>query len=65
MPDTSWTDEPTCPHCSHVKRDAWEINFGGMEGDIVQTCGQCDEDYSLARNVTINYSSEPLKPVAE
>jgi transcription elongation factor Elf1 len=59
--DTSYTDQPTCPHCGYVETDAWEIDFGGMEGDVVMACGKCDEDYNLSRSVTIHYSSEPLR----
>mgnify|MGYP003395084511 CR=1 FL=1 len=29
-----WTDNPVCPHCGYVERDAWEIDFGaGLDGD--------------------------------
>lgn len=52
------TDQPTCPYCQHVERDAWEIDFGpGVEGDTVHTCGSCGEEYSLYRTCTIYYTS--------
>ncbi|NII53539.1 hypothetical protein [Luteibacter sp. SG786] len=61
MPDTSWTDQPTCPYCGHIERDAWEIPFDSIDGEVVQTCAHCGEDYHLSRNAIITYTSEPLK----
>lgn len=58
MNDTSHTSDPVCPHCGHVERDAWEMDFGpGLEGDTTVTCGACDEEYRCERNATIYYTS--------
>lgn len=58
MGDTIAQDKPTCPHCGHTERDAWEIDFGpGGDGDTVITCGQCDEEYMCYRHVTLHYNN--------
>lgn len=56
-PDTSFTDEPVCPYCGHEETDAWEIDFGGCDGDTEHSCGSCGEDYHLSRQVTFHYAS--------
>ena len=57
------TTSPVCPHCGHVERDAWEIDFGpGAEGDAVHTCGGCDEEYSIYRTVDVYYNTEKPTP---
>ncbi|MET0331309.1 MAG: hypothetical protein ABW154_07755 [Dyella sp.] len=63
--DTAWTNEPTCPYCGQRECDAWQIDFDGIEGDVVHTCGSCDEEYQLARNAIITYTSERMKRPAE
>ena len=58
--DTSWTDEPVCPHCGYVETDSWEIDFGGDFGSETEsTCDSCGEEYFLRRHcvVTYEYSS--------
>lgn len=58
MINTNSTEKPTCPHCGHQERDAWEIDFGpGIEGDTEHTCHSCGEEYHLERWATIYYSS--------
>jgi hypothetical protein len=59
---TEYTDEPIYPYCGNRERDAWEINFGGMDGDTEHTCGSCGEDYFLSRKVLVSYSSSKLQP---
>ena len=61
MVDTSWTDQPTCPYCGYVERDAWEIDFEGIDGDVEHSCASCGEDYMLTRNAIITYTSERKK----
>lgn len=58
--NTEFTDKPICPYCGHSERNVWEIDFGGMDGDVEHTCGSCGEDYSLSRHVSVSYSSSPL-----
>lgn len=60
MADTELTREPVCPLCGYVERDAWEIDFGGIEGETVHTCLSCSQDYSLSKTVTTYYTSEKL-----
>ena len=56
--ETKNTHAPVCPHCGHVERDAWEINFDGvLEGDTTHSCASCGEDYFLSREITVTYSS--------
>lgn len=54
-------ESPICPHCGHKQRDAWEIDFGpGMEGETEITCGSCERDYIVSREVTVYYSTRKL-----
>jgi hypothetical protein len=63
-PSDLWLNpEPVCPHCGGKYSDAWEINFSGdMEGTTEITCGHCDEDFSVTRNVEVTYSTGKIKP---
>jgi hypothetical protein len=55
--------KPTCPHCGYEEMDAWDIDFGGdPEGDTIQTCGRCEEEYSLYRIIDVSYHSEKITP---
>jgi hypothetical protein len=61
--DTQFTDEPVCPYCGHVHRDAWEINFGpGLEGDTDIWCGECGEQMHCSRSVAVSYSTSKCEP---
>jgi len=55
--ELNYTEEPVCPYCGHKDHDAWGINFGGMEGETVSSCGNCGEYYTITRQVTIYYST--------
>ena len=58
MDEFYMTDKPNCPHCKHVLRDEWEIDFGaGIDGDAVVTCGSCGEEFYCSRMVTFHYST--------
>ncbi len=59
--DLSLTSQPVCPFCGHEERDAWEMDFGGMEGSCKHTCASCGEEYKCWREVTIYYSTEKIK----
>lgn len=62
MANHEYSEQPICPHCGSVERDAWEINFGpGLDGDTTHTCGSCGEDYFLERIVIVNYSSSIIE----
>jgi len=37
--------------------DAWEIDFGGAEGDAVIECGRCGNEYSVHRIATFHFNS--------
>ena len=59
MSDTTHTEFPVCPHCGHVERDAWEIEFGpGLDGDAVTSCGSCGKYYFVTRDCTVRYSTK-------
>lgn len=51
-----YEDEPICPYCGHVERDAWEISFQ-TDDCITHACNSCGEDYTLTRHVSVSYSS--------
>lgn len=51
----------TCPHCGHLERDAWEIDFGpGLDGDTVVTCGKCEQEYFASRQVSVWYQTTKI-----
>ena len=51
--------EPECPYCGHLVRDAWELNFGGMEGETTHECGHCEREFTVERSVSISYTTRP------
>jgi hypothetical protein len=53
--ETDRTDEPVCPYCGHVMRDAWEIE----RDDAVVTCegDGCGRDYHCSRYTTVTYTT--------
>jgi len=55
--DLRYTREPICPYCGNKDRDAWEYDFGDMEGTIETDCGNCGKEYYVTRNVEITYST--------
>jgi len=58
---TERTTAPTCPHCGHIEKDAWEIDFGSAsDGDTYHTCNSCGRDYLLSRHVSVSYSARPI-----
>jgi predicted RNA-binding Zn-ribbon protein involved in translation (DUF1610 family) len=66
MAEHEYTSAPTCPHCGHQDRNAFEINFGaGMDGETTHTCPSCGVDFFLQRHVDVSYSSFPLASPAE
>lgn len=61
MRDTKYTNLPICPHCGHLERDFWEIDFGGgLDGDTVVGCGSCGKDYALSRHCSVSYSTSKI-----
>lgn len=54
-----YTNEPECPYCGHTVRDAWELNFGGMEGETTHECGHCEREFTVERSVSISYTTRP------
>ncbi len=61
--DTSHTHNAICPHCRHEHGDSWEFDFGSDEVGEVE-CSSCDEPFWCQRNVTITYSTSPIKEPA-
>lgn len=61
--DLAWNPEPVCPHCGKKYSDAWEINFGNdMEGSTTITCGHCEEDFFVQRNVEVTFTTAKIQP---
>lgn len=58
--DYTCADAPKCPRCGHIERDAWEIDFGGCEGDTTVSCNSCGADYFCSRTCSFSYSSKAL-----
>lgn len=57
---TEYTLEPICPYCGNEESDAWEINFGGIDGETEHDCGSCGETYFVQRNAIITYTTKAL-----
>jgi len=53
--DTSYTDQPTCPKCGHIHRDAWEW---GSDEDGEKECDSCGEAFRWSRHVSISWSTK-------
>lgn len=50
--------DPMCPHCGHIIRDAWEINFGpGLDGETELLCGHCESEFICERSTEVRYST--------
>lgn len=57
---------PVCPHCGHIERDAWEMDFGpGFEGEIETDCGSCGREYIVSRIVHVSYKSAVLQEMGD
>lgn len=64
MADFKWTEQPICPYCEHVERDAWEIEFPPGIECVVTCCNSCGKDFTVCERVTVNYSTYELTPDA-
>jgi hypothetical protein len=62
--DTEHRDKPICPHCGYEETDAWEMDFGGLEGCEEFECGMCSEPFFCTKSVTISYSTKPINAKA-
>jgi len=56
FPTTLQTD-PVCPSCGHRHRDAWEWNFGSLDGTVERECDVCGEKFTCSRVVDISYTT--------
>lgn len=57
--DTTHTAWPTCPHCGHMHRDAWEWNLGpGLDGDGEHECDECGQSFLVSRIVDVTYTTK-------
>ena len=52
---------PKCPHCGYEEKDAWEWDFGGMEGEREITCGSCGEEFFCCREVDVYFRSRKIE----
>lgn len=49
-----------CPYCDWEDNDSWE--FGGPgENEGVRTCGACERDFIVNREVEITYTTKRIK----
>jgi ribosomal protein S27AE len=58
--DTHMKDRLICPHCGYVEKDAWEIDFGDIDGDTNIACASCGEEYLASRMAVFYYSTEKV-----
>lgn len=54
------TEEPVCPHCGHIIKDAWDIQFRNQLSEQYQ-CGACEERFDIRQNVSITYTTSKVK----
>lgn len=47
----------TCPYCEYEDKDSWEFN----EDEGEQTCGKCEKDFNVTREVTVTYSTSRIE----
>ncbi|HRZ18736.1 MAG TPA: hypothetical protein P5136_01650 [Methanofastidiosum sp.] len=47
----------TCPYCGYRDNDSWEISSDSGE----MTCGACSSTFFYERNVTVDYTTVPIK----
>ncbi len=51
-----------CPKCGYRDRDAWDANFGCMEGTIDDyECGNCGAALVVTRSVSVTYEARLLE----
>lgn len=52
----TYENQIKCPYCDWEDRDSWE--FTEDEGE--QTCGKCEKEFNVTRNVDITYSTSRI-----
>jgi transcription elongation factor Elf1 len=51
------TIKPTCPYCGH-EVSSTDLDFGPrFVGKAIVTCGMCDREYTVYRNISVTYTS--------
>lgn len=58
--ETKHTKEIVCPHCGHIQKDIWEIDFNGIDGYAEVACGECGKDFFVQRHAILSYSTSKL-----
>jgi uncharacterized protein with PIN domain len=62
--DLNCNVSPVCPHCGYELRDAWELfMYEPAETSGTVSCGHCDREYWVEREVMVTYSTRKLKKV--
>ena len=52
----SYNQDPVCPYCGHIERDAWELDLEDEE-DCEIECNRCEMEYIVSLHVSISYST--------
>ncbi len=58
--DTEYTPDPICPHCGAKQRDAWEM-FDEWDDHVEVDCWNCEKSIYIERQVSVEYSTYPVK----
>jgi len=58
--DTDYTDGIVCPYCGHVERNDLYEYFGNSD-EATLDCGECGEEFTAWRHVSISYSTDKMK----
>lgn len=56
--DTFHTEHPTCPHCGHEHKDAFE--WIGDDGE--HACDSCGKKFIWSRDISIAFTTELPRP---
>jgi DNA-directed RNA polymerase subunit RPC12/RpoP len=57
--DTEHHPNVVCPKCGHVRRNAWEIDFGPcLDGDAEIECGMCGAVLFVTRYVEVTHTTK-------
>jgi transcription elongation factor Elf1 len=50
----------TCPYCGHEDENSWEYS----SDSTVVTCGACDKEFDMCRDIEVYYTTSKLNPEA-
>ena len=55
-----FNNEPVCPYCGNIERNAWELGLVGDGDEAEHVCGACEEEYLVVLNLSISYDTKEI-----